>query len=162
MNETQQHEVTKENFPSLDLVYPLAIESYETSRQRMITQDARIHQVITLALAITAGAPALYQIFGLSPYRLLLIVAGVFFFAAIFLLVAALMRSTTQGISITALHRHYIALPPADAMEAIIKYAGEQDEESESHRRFRHGLIIGATVCLVSETFVLALSGLFH
>jgi hypothetical protein len=81
MNEArQQPEVTKENYPSLDLVYPLAIASYETSRQRMITQDARIQQMLTLTLAITAGVPALYQIFGINPNLPLTAVALAFSF----------------------------------------------------------------------------------
>ena len=162
MTETQPPEVTEKDLPSLDLIYPLAMESYETARQRKITQDNRIQQIITLMLAITGGIPALYQIFDVSPRLPFLIAAFTFFAVGISLLIAAFMRNYLSAISITTLHRRYIDLPERIAKEALIRYAGEQDEENAKYMVVRHRLILCATFSLAIEVLALVLSGLCH
>jgi hypothetical protein len=153
-------EVTEKDLPSLDLVFPLAIKSYETARQRMVTQDNRIQQMITLTLALTGAIPALYQVFGISPRLLFLAAAAVFFFVSIGLLVAATMRCSLQAVAVKSLHEHYIALPQETAKEYLIKYAGEADEENELYLYARHRLIIASTFCIAGEVLLLVLSGL--
>jgi len=159
MSDTQP-EVTKENYPSIDLIYPLAIASYETSRQRMITQDARIHRLITLTLAITAGIPASYQLFGVCPTRIPLIFAFVFFAVGILLLVVASAKNSLHGTSISVLYDHYLHISEFRSKAALIKYAGEADEADEKRRSIRYRLITCATACLGIEVIIFLLSGL--
>ena len=154
-------DVTSADLPSLDLVYPLAIESYETARQRMIAQDNRIQHIIVLALAITGAIPAVYQIFGITPKWPFLIAAGVFFLAAAGLLIAALMRNSLKALTVSTLHAHYIGLPEIEAKENLIHYAGQADEDNAHLIEIRWRFIIVAISFLFLEMLVLALSGLF-
>jgi len=153
-------EVTEKDLPSLDLVYPLAMESYETARQRMVTQDNRIQQMITLTLALTGAIPAIYQVFGINPRLVFLAVAAMFFFIAIGLLVFASMRCTLQALSISALFNDYLHIHEFNAKVALIKYAGEADDENQQYLYTRHLLIIGAMLFLSFEVLTLVLSGL--
>ena len=154
-----QPEVNETNYPSLNLIYPLAIESHETSRQRMITQDARIQQMITLTLAITAAVPAVYQIFDVNPNITLLAVAGIFFLIGIFMLIYALMHNKLNSIDIATLHKHYIRLPECIAKEALIKYAGESDKEDAAYMFKRQRLLLFASIALSLEVITFLLSG---
>ena len=145
--------------PSLDLIYPLAMESYETARQRMITQDNRIHQILTLMLAVTAAIPAVYQIFGINPRPAPLAAAGVFFILGIGCLISAMMRNRLFAVTVSTLHTHYIDLPITAAKEALIKYAGEHDEKNARYMGVRNSLILCSVFCLALEVLSLALSG---
>ena len=162
MTKAQQPEVTPKHLPSLDLVYPLALESYETARQRMIAQDDRIHQIITLTLAITAATPAGYQMFGISPRLPFLAAALAFFLVCIGLLIAAAMRNSLKALTISTLHRNYTGIPEIEAKEALIYYAGQADEENAKYMEIRWRLILFATFALAAEAFALVLSGLRH
>ena len=155
----QQPEVTEKDLPSLDLIYPLALESYETARQRMITQDNRIQQIITLTLAITGAIPAIYQAFGISPRMPFFYAALALFVVGLGLLVTASMRNYVDSLTVSTLHKHYIGLPNNIAKEALIKYAGEADEKNAKYMIFRHRLILGATFSLALEILALVLSG---
>jgi len=162
MTEAKTPEVTEKDLPSLDLVYPLAIESYETARQRKITQDNRIQIILALTLAITGAIPAVYQIFGISPNMLFLIAAGVFFLLGTGFLLAALMRNSLKALTISTLHEHYISLPEIEAKENLIHYAGQADEENARYIETRWRFILFATFCLAAEVLALALSGLIR
>jgi hypothetical protein len=161
-DETPAIEITPENYPSIDLVYPLAIESYETARQRMIAQDNRIHQLLTLTLALTAAVPAVYQIFGINPRLTYLIAAGAFFIASIGLLIAAFMRNTLIASDISKLHAYYINVPEITAKENFIYYAGIHDRENARQMEIRWRLIIASICALAAELVALVLSALCH
>ena len=150
------------DFPSLDLVYPLAVASYETARQRKTAQDSRIQIILTLTLAITGAIPAVYQIFGINPNIPFMIAAGVFFLAGSGFLLIALMRNSLKSLTISILHEHYISLSETETKENLIHYAGQADEENSRYIETRWRLITLAVLFLALEVLALVLSGLYH
>ena len=162
MTETQTPEITEKDLPSLDLVYPLAIESYENTRQRMITQDNRIYQIIVLTLAITGAIPAVYQIFGIAPKLPFLIAAGVFFVACMTLLVVATAKNKLCVRDINDYFDNYLDKPIFVSKVSLIKYAGEDFVENSRYMSVRNKLIVGAMACLSLEVLFLILAGLWY
>ena len=109
----QQPEVTEKDLPALNLIYELAIESYESARQRMITQDERIRHIVTLALTITATVPAVYQIFKISPNLIFLGIAGLLFLSCLTLCTIATAKNEIIVMLINTLFEHYLNLSEA-------------------------------------------------
>ena len=160
MTETKQPEVTEKDLPSLDLVYPLAIESYETARQRKITQDNRIQQIITLTLAITAAVPAVYTVFGITPNRLFLAIAGLCFLIGMAALVIAVAKNKLSVVDISDYFDNYIDKPEFVSKVNLIKYAGYNFTHNTRYMAVRNRLILGAMICLAVEVLALTMAGL--
>ena len=159
--ETQQPAVTEKDLPSLNLVYPLAMESYETTRQRMVTQDNRIQQIITLTLAITGAIPAIYQIFGIHPSRPFLAIAGLCFLIGMAALVIAVAKNKLCVRDVSDYFDNHIDKPEFVTKVSLIKYAGQDFTENTRSMATRHKLILCAIVCLALEALFLFLSGLW-
>ena len=161
-DEAQSAEVTAADLPSLDLIYPLAMESFEITRQRMITQDARINRIMTLSFSITGAIPVVYQIFGVSPRLPFLALALVFFLFNLALLIIATMRSQLRVQSISNLHDYYLRVPEFKTKVAMIKYAGDLEEKNSKYMNTRHRLITCAAVSLALEVLALVASGIWR
>ena len=153
-------EVTEKDLPSLDLVFPLAIESYRDLTERMKTQDERIRHTITFVLAITAAVPASFQVFGITPSLLFLYIAGLPFLVCLTLCIIATAKTDFATVSIKSLFDDYLDAPELEAKTLLIKYAGEHQKENILYLAYKHRLFVWALVALAAEITILAVSGL--
>lgn len=65
MNEPKLDELSK-RYPSVDLAYRFAVDSYDISWKRWDAIDARLHGLMSLAVALTLAIPATFKIRGLA------------------------------------------------------------------------------------------------
>ena len=159
MTETQP-EVNENDLPSIDLIYPLAIESYDMT-ERMKTQDERIRHIITLALAITAAVPASFQLFGITPNLICLAMAGGFFLLCLTLCIIASAMTELVIVSVKSLFDDYLHVSEFTTKLSIIKSTGIAQKKNIEYLDKRHRLLIWAILLLAVEIMFLAASGLF-
>ncbi|MCL1912231.1 MAG: hypothetical protein FWG13_08500 [Leptospirales bacterium] len=153
-------EVTEKDLPSLDLVYPLAMESYRDITERMKTQDERIRHFMTVALTITAAVPVAFQLFGIKPNMVFLGMAGLMLMSCLALCITASAKNELMIISMSALFDDYLHIPEFQAKIALIKYAGEDQMKNSRYLAARHKLLVMAMISLAAGMSLLAVSGL--
>ena len=158
--ETPQPEVTEKDLPALDLVYPLAMDSFRDITARIKAQDERIQRIVTLALALTAAVPASYQLFGIAPNLIILLLAGACFLVCLALCVIASVKTEMLILSAEKLFNDYLHIPEFVYKVALIKYAGEAHKENLKHVTKRYNLLLWALIFLAAEVILLVVSGL--
>ena len=159
-DEVQLMETTANDLPSLDLIFPIAMESYETTRLRLQTHDERIHRVLLIILTVTGAVLIAYQLFGITPSGCWLIGAGAAFLLGVAACIVAMMMNKLLAVPVANLFSEYLHLPEWIAKVSLIKHAGTHLDKNLDYIDKRQNLLIAATICLALEIICLVASGL--
>ena len=128
-------------YPSVDLAYPLAVQSYDFMVKRIDAMEARIHSTIGLGVSLTFAIPVALSAFDLQ-YRLWCVAAafGVFLLA-IFLGTFARLIGHIKLMSPTTLYNSWIQYTDEDFKRYFIYHAGEHMAANVSLLEKRHRLL---------------------
>ena len=130
-------------YPSVDLAYPLAVQSYDLTVKRFDALDARIQSTLGLGVSLTFAIPVALSAFDLQFRPLWMGAAFVVFLLAIILGICARLVGAIKLVSPTTLYNDWIQCPEEEFKQQFIGYAGKHMEANASLLEKRYRLLCG-------------------
>ena len=138
-------------YPSVDLAYPLAVQSYDFMVKRIDAMEARIHSTIGLGVSLTFAIPVALKAFDLQYRQGWMVATGVMFLLAILLSIVARLFGTISLVSPTTLYNDWIQYPEDHFKQQFVLRAGEHADANVSLLNTRHKLLCGAIFLFLLE-----------
>lgn len=118
-------ELLEQNFPSLELAYPLAIASYETMIKRLDAMDGRIQTLTTIAVTACLALPTLGKVQNLSLYSVWLVLGMTALVSAVGMGVYARLHGEIAVLDPNNLWNDSLHLPKAKFKSFAVEFAAE-------------------------------------
>ena len=134
-------------YPSVDLAYPLAVQSYDWISKRFDVLEAKTQSILGLGLSLTVAIPIALSAFDLQYRRWCVAAAFGVFLLAIFLGTFARLIGHIKLVSPTTLYNFWIQYTDEDFKRYFIYHAGEHMAANVSLLEKRHRLLRGV-ICL--------------
>ena len=117
--------MTEDQYPSLDLAYPVAVDSYDLSRERLGSVEIKIQKLMTVSVGLTAAIPVALKAMdfsiGLSWLVSMLVIFGLSSVIGICGLLVGRLSIMDPGV----LHDEYIPLEPWKFKKAYVYWSGK-------------------------------------
>ncbi len=154
--ETKEKTILTENYPSIELAYPIAVASYDSVIKRIDALDGRIQTLTTVAVTIAFAIP----IFGRTQNSILnsfWFVEGVFCLAvAIFVATYARFNGTITVLDPINLYQNTLHLPPDQFQVDIIHAAAQAYKHNKRVLEYRWKLAVFSTLIFACSLLMLA------
>ena len=143
MNASTIADTQTEDFPSLDLVYAIAIASYDTMAKRHESIDGRLQTLTAFAVTACLAVPALGKAQNLSFRSFWFWLAMSLLFSATSINVYARLSGHVRLLNISNLWKDSLHLPQATFKRYAIFYAAKSFEQSDAllNRKWLLGII---------------------
>ena len=116
--------MNNEEFPSVDLAYDLAVQSYDSLRQRWDSINSLFHSLLSVAIPLTLVVPVLAKALSLTLSHWVIAVLGTFVLTVGFCLYGRLTGSLIM-INPQKLYDNYLGLSQWEFKKNVIYWAGE-------------------------------------
>lgn len=146
----------QENYPSVELAYPIAIASYETALKRLDALDNRVQTLMTFAATVMLAVPAVAANKGLSFKSGWFITALVLFLIANAFGIAARLRGHICLLSPETLYNEYLGLSEWEFKKDAIYWAGVNFKHNNNLILHRHRLMVMMLIFFLLEVEALA------
>jgi hypothetical protein len=154
-NDVQTVPVNEENYPSMDLVYGIALQSYEITQRRSDVADDRIAKLITFALSLNLavvtivsahakGNPIVFS-------NCLFIAAMIFFVIGIATCIVRGMKGSLRTLSPSALYKESLGDTHWEFMKNIIYWSGENFQTNKKYVNGKANAAILAAFIFAAE-----------
>ena len=141
-------------YPSVDLAYQLAVQSYDLMVKRFDAMDARIQSTIGLVVSLTVAIPIAISTFALQYPPWLMRATVVVFLLAIILGICARFAGKISLVSPAELHRTWIQSPEEDFKREFIRHAGTHMDANARLLNKRYRLMCGVIFLLFLEALL--------
>jgi hypothetical protein len=140
-----------EDFPSLDLAYKIALQSYEIAQNRFDSLDSRIQTLLAFGVTFTAAIPLLTKAKELDFSSVWFYASIGFFMIASILGVMARLWGGVKHLRPQTLYEHYLSCSTEEFMKDIIYWAGKHFDDNCAILTRKHRLTAFAMLCFLLE-----------
>jgi len=133
---------------SIDLIYPIAVSSYEWAQKKNESLDSRIYTLLAFGAGILLVVPfQIHSNLNSANFSSASFVGSVIaFLAALIVGIVARMRVKLAQLHPQVLYEHYAALSPHEFKTQLIKHAGHDLDENREflrHKKDQISLMLG-------------------
>jgi hypothetical protein len=125
-------ECTPQTLPSVETVYPLAIQSYETAVKRFDALDSKLNTLVTFAVTVSLAIPVLANSKGISFHSYWFGVAALAFILGIGVATYARVMGTLYLLDPRVLYDSYLDLEPWQFKRHAIDWAGDNWQHNKN------------------------------
>ena len=128
---------------SIDLIYPIAVSSYEWAQKKNESLDSRIYTLLAFGAGILLVVPCqVHANLNTASFSSASFVASTMAFLAAFTVgIVARMRVKLAQLHPQVLFEHYAALSPDEFKKQLIKHAGHDLDENRQFLRHKKDLV---------------------
>jgi len=144
-------EEMKVQYPSVDLAYPLAVDSYNEARERLDSVNSRLQNLITLTLTLTFGVPVVIEALGVSFGWRWMVVVMISFLVALILGTYGSLCGSFKLIDPGLLYDRYLGYSEWDFKKNFIYWAGYNSKANRELIEKKWRISIGITALLFIE-----------
>lgn len=141
-------------FPSVDLAYPIAMSSFEWAHKRFEAVEARAQAALTFAATATIAVIPLALTKGLPASSPWLIGAVLAFLAGVVLATWARVGGRMNLVSPAILFEKWLHLPPWEFQKDMIYFSGQAWDANRVLVTLKQRLVILATLTFAFETIL--------
>lgn len=158
MDKTKQRKKPEDEYPSVDLAYQIAIDSYDSVIKRIDSADARLQTLMTFAGTIGAAVPSVGASRGLLHFRSIwFYLAVISFTLAMILGFYARFSGTIRRLDPSVFYEKWLRFTPWEFKKNLIFFAAEDFQCNTALNKRNWDLSIAVLVLFLLEVVFLVL-----
>lgn len=147
-----------EDYPSVELAYPIALSSYETLLKRVDAQESRAQAFLAFVVAITVAVPAIASAGGISLKSTWFFVAISLFVLSALINVFGRLHGDIYLINPARVYETELHKTPWQFRKDAIYFAGQDYQRNNALILRRHRLSVWMMAVFVAEVAALAMA----
>jgi hypothetical protein len=144
-------------YPSVGLVYPLAVESYDFAAKRLDAWDGRIQNLLSLYITVTLPIPLAANALKLSFASLWFVLAVAAFLGAVLSGIFGRVTGKFKAIDLDHICKGFLHYSEWEFKKEFICWAADNHTQNLSAIKRKHGIAVTMTVCFIFEILFVAL-----
>ncbi len=144
-------------YPSVDLAYEIAIDSFEKMRQQWNSVNRLFHSILSISLSITAAVPLIAKTAKIEITGFWIILTLLICFITVTLCLWGRHQGSVRLINPGSLHAREIQKEDEIFKRDMVYYAGVEFEKNQHGIRKKWHTSVIATLFLAFQVFVLVL-----
>jgi hypothetical protein len=158
MSEPDEPKPLSEQYPSVELAYPIALASYEIAAKRWEAVDGRLQTVMAIGTALVLAAPAAFKALNITASKSWLLASLALYLAGCMVGIYARLLGRLVILSPTVLYEKWLHLGPWEFKKDLIYFAGEHQRENIAtlEKKQRLAVVMIAAFLLGAAALLLA------
>src|SRR5437016_12306315 len=144
---------------SIELAYPIAVNSYDWAAQRYDAVDARIQTILSIGMTGTLAMPVAFSALKLSVVRpWAAYLASALFVLAVCIGTYARLCGDLKLVTPKVLYEKWLGFEASEFKRNLVYFAGQHMEQNRAAIAYKHKLLVLVTTIFIFEVACLAVA----
>ncbi len=146
----------EQQYPSVELAFPLAIVSYDVAIKRLDTMDGRLQTIMAFVVTVSAAIPSIAGPRGVRFQSIWFYIATAIFIITIAIGTYARLMGTIKVLKPKMLFEHWLHKPAWEFKKDFISFAGDDFEHNVGLVEHKWKCTVAITLLFFFQTVCLA------